>query len=121
MEHLPDPQAVLKEIYNGYKGLDQSSTTFNYPITSPEKEEQVVLIPNSFAHLPLRPAGTTSQYDKYNNILYPPEWALTESFVKAAVDDEKENNIISWGGGGITEVMDIHDGRISGCQQRYSG
>lgn len=97
MEHLPDPQGVLKEINDGYKGLDQSSTTFNYPNSSPEKGEQVILIPNSFAHLPLRPAYPTNQYGKYNNIIYPLEWPLIESFVKAALDDEKENNITSWG------------------------
>ncbi|KAI4127408.1 MAG: hypothetical protein LQ347_004615, partial [Umbilicaria vellea] len=97
IEHLPDPQDVLKEINEGYKGLDQSSTTFNYPNSSPEKKEQVVLIPNSFAHIPLGPAYSTNQYDKYNNILYPLERALIESFVKAALDDEKENNITSWG------------------------
>lgn len=110
MERLPDPQGVLKEINEGYKRLDRSSTMFNYPDSSPEKEQQVILIPNSFAHLPLGPTYSTTaaitmtksfpanQYDKYNNnILYPLERALIESFVEAALDDEKENHITSWG------------------------
>ena len=54
-------------------------------------------IPNSFAHLPLGPAYTTNQYDKYNNILYPLEPALIESFVEAELDDGKEHSITSWG------------------------
>lgn len=118
---------MLKEINNGYKGLDQSSTMFNYPITSPEKEEQVVLIPNSFARLPLRPADTTSQYDKYNNILYPPEWALIESFAKAAVDDEKENNITSWGEllrswiFMMVGYLDVNNDILDNCEDQPAG
>lgn len=97
MEPLPDPQGVLEAINDGYKDLDQFSTTFNYPLSSPEKREQVILIPNSLARLPLEPAYSTNQYDKYNNILYPLEWALIESFVKVALNDEKENDITLWG------------------------
>lgn len=97
MKHLPNPQKILKEINEGYKGLDQSSTTFNYPNSSPEKKEQVVLIPNSFTHLPLGPVYSTNQYDKYDNILYPLKRALIESFVKAALNDEKKNHITFWG------------------------
>lgn len=97
MKTLPDPQGVLKAINDGYKGLDQFSTTFNYPLSSPEKREQVILIPNFLAHLPLTPAYSANKYDKYNNILYPFEWALIKSFVKVALNDEKENDITLWG------------------------
>jgi hypothetical protein len=31
LEDLPNPQAAIKEIYDGYRRLDHSSTTFNYP------------------------------------------------------------------------------------------
>lgn len=109
MEHLPDPQAVLAEINEGYRRLDLSSTTFNYPSRYSERKEQVVLIPNSFAHLPLRPTDSTSsargprqifptnRYDVYSNLFCPLERALIESFVKAAVDDEKDANFSTWG------------------------
>ena len=102
MEHLPDPQAVLAEINKGYRRLDLSSTTFNYPSHYSERKEQVLLIPNSFAHLPLGPTNSrqpfpTSHYDAYGNLFYPLERALVESFVKAAIDDEKDTNISSWG------------------------
>ena len=108
MEHLPDPQAVLAEINEGYRRLDLS-TTFNHPSRYSEREEQVVLIPNSFAHLPLRPIDSTSSaggprqifptshYDAYSNLFYPLEQALIESFVKAVVDDEKDTNFSTWG------------------------
>jgi hypothetical protein len=52
MAHLPDPQAVLQERNEGYKHLDRCTTTFNYPSRYPERKEQVLLIPNSFTHLP---------------------------------------------------------------------
>jgi len=109
IEHLPDPQAVLTEINKGYRQLDLSSTTFNYPSRYSERKEQVLLIPNSFAHLPLGPVHSpssarglgqtslTSHYDVYGNLFYPLERALIESFVKAAIDDEKDANISSWG------------------------
>src|ERR1700722_10957289 len=109
MQHLPDPKAVLAEINEGYRRLDLSSTTFNHPSRYSEREEQVVLIPNSFAHLPLRPIDSTSSaggprqifptshYDAYSNLFYPLEQALIESFVKAVVDDEKDTNFSTWG------------------------
>jgi hypothetical protein len=75
-----------------------------------EMKDQVVLIPNSFAHLPLsditpasvatnRPRETVSSkhYDVYGNLFYPREQALMESLVKAAIDDEKNVDFSSWG------------------------
>ena len=109
MERLPDPQAVLAKINKGYGRLDLSSTTFNYPRHYSERKEQVFLIPNSFAHLPLgltdstssagglRQNFPTSHYDGYSNLFYPLERALIESFVKAAVEDEKNTGFSTWG------------------------
>jgi hypothetical protein len=51
MVHLPDPQAVLRE--TRATNIDRCTTTFSYPSRYPKRKEQVLLIPNSFAHLPL--------------------------------------------------------------------
>lgn len=108
MQDLPDPQAVLAEINAGYRSLDLSSTTFNYPSRFSLEGTQLVLISNSFAHLPLRPIHSTSSatgprpllptshYNVYKNLFYPVEQALVESFVKAALDEEKDNDISPW-------------------------
>jgi len=109
MEYLPNPQLVLDEINEQYKNLDGSTRTFNYPTRYRESKEQVVLIPNSFAHLPLETSVlassetmfghtiATSRYDVYRNIFYPLEQVLVESFVKAAVDEENDIDISDWG------------------------
>ena len=97
MEHLPDPQAVLADINEGYKSLDQSSTTFNYPDSHSERQEQVVLIRNSFAHIPWRRPDTVSHYVEYGNLLYPLERPLIESFVRGVISDEKDDYCSSWG------------------------
>lgn len=107
MERLPDPQAVLDQINEGYKRLDQSSITFNYPIHYPEREAELFLIPNSFAHLQMSdmtiPSNATNQavstknYDVYGNLFYPHEQVLVESLVKVAIDEEEEVGYSSWG------------------------
>jgi hypothetical protein len=103
IEQLPDPQGVLKQINEGYKHLDQSCATFNYPNHYSEREAQVFLISNSFAHLPLSdktPDGMsriTKHYDVYGNLFYSREQALVESFVGAAIDEDKEVGYSSWG------------------------
>ncbi|GIK07626.1 hypothetical protein Aspvir_003292 [Aspergillus viridinutans] len=96
-----DPERVLQQINSGYKHLDGSSTTFNYPARCRERTEQVVLIPNSFAHLKLEPntAGQfadAAHYDVFGNIWYPDEETLIESLVKAAIDEESLGHSI-WG------------------------
>lgn len=109
MEYLPDQQAALAEINKDYKNLNRSFPTFNYLSFYPERQEQIVLISNSFAHLPLkasepisRPAElrrtiTTSHYNEYGNLFYPLERPLIENLVKTAVDDEKDIYVFSWG------------------------
>lgn len=37
------------------------------------------------------------QFDTYGNLHYPLEAALVESFVKAAIDEEKDTGFSSWG------------------------
>lgn len=101
MEDHPNPQQMLEEINAGYKRLDRSCAVFDYPNGDPAGNGlQVYLFPNSFTHLPLgdipRPSteipctATTKQFEIYGNLHYPLEQALVESFVKAAVDADKE-------------------------------
>lgn len=60
MESLPDPQAVLDEINKGYERLDCYCTSFQFPPHLPFSGDQIFLIPNSFAHLPLDHLSMTS-------------------------------------------------------------
>ena len=86
-----------------------SNLPTNVPTKNPdssfsrEKEEsKLVFDPKFFLHnVPLKDLPTpTNQYDKNTNITYSIRLngggALIESFVKAALDDQKENNI-NWG------------------------
>jgi hypothetical protein len=92
---------------SGYKRLEQSSTTFDYPTRYLEHEQQVVLISNSFAHLKLEPVragqfADVANYDIFGNIWYPHERILMESFVKVPLDDESLgdkdfSDVTSWG------------------------
>ncbi|OJD25910.1 hypothetical protein ACJ73_02719 [Blastomyces percursus] len=104
IEEHPDPQQMLKEINANYKRLDQSCAVFD---DQAEKGLQVYLYPNSFAHLSLKdishPSNNigytviTEQFDVYNNLQYPLEQALVESFVKAAIDEERDVGFSAWG------------------------
>jgi hypothetical protein len=89
LARLPDPESVVAAINADYAALDQASTVFDY---AEPREEQVFLIPNSFACLPLRTADNDSppegEYDTYSNIHHPLERALVESFVKCALLSE---------------------------------
>ncbi len=98
---------MLAEINAGWRSLDSSSTTFHYPSRFSLEDTELVLVLNSFAHLPMTPIDSTSSatgprpilptnhYDVYENLFYPLEQALVESFVKAALDEEKDN-ILHW-------------------------
>ncbi|KKZ65626.1 hypothetical protein EMCG_08533 [[Emmonsia] crescens] len=108
MEEHPNPQQMLEEINAPYKRLDRSCAVFDYPHGDPaEKSLQVYLFPNSFTHLSLedisRPSNkigytaTTEQFDIYNNLHYPLEQALVESFVKTAIDEERDTGFSTWG------------------------
>ncbi|KAI9737347.1 MAG: hypothetical protein M1834_009501 [Cirrosporium novae-zelandiae] len=139
LETLPDPQAVLDEINRNYKKLDQSTTTFNYPDYY-ENKEQLILIPNSFAHLPIEPVTIVSsetkivtsislfgespiinQYDVYDNLSYPHENILVYSFMKAALDDENNTAITLWGEelrawiSMMVGYLDINNACVDGC------
>jgi hypothetical protein len=60
MEHHPNPQQMLDEINAGYKRLDSSCVTLDYPHGDPAEEGlQVYVFPDSFAHL-FREDGTLS-------------------------------------------------------------
>ncbi|KAJ6180133.1 hypothetical protein N7519_010594 [Penicillium mononematosum] len=98
MEDHPNPQQMLDEINDGYKRLDRSCAVFSYPHGDPEKDMQLYLFPNYFAHvfqedIPHPPA----EMNTYGNLHYPLEQTLVESFVKAAVDEETETGFSAWG------------------------
>ncbi|OQE44996.1 hypothetical protein PENCOP_c002G06395 [Penicillium coprophilum] len=94
LESLPDPQAALGEINRGSERLDRCCTSFQIPSYLPLSGDQVFLIPNSFAHLPLE--NLDSSYEVYENLFYPLESALVESFVKAVIDASDEAEGSSW-------------------------
>lgn len=108
MERHPNPQKMLEEINAGYIRLDRSCAVFDYPPGySAGKGTQLYLFPNSFAHFSLRDIRQSSnkvndteiikQFDTYGNLHYPLEEALVESFVKAAIDEEKDTGFSAWG------------------------
>ncbi|KAB8229426.1 uncharacterized protein BDW43DRAFT_288320 [Aspergillus alliaceus] len=108
MEDHPNPQQMLEEINAGYSRLDQSCAVFNYPHGDlAEKSLQLFLFPNSFAHVSqedisrplseIKDAASTKRYKIHGNLCYPLEQALVESFVKAAIDEEKETGFSAWG------------------------
>ena len=82
----------MAQIMAGYASLDRVATVFNYP----EREERVVLVPNSFACLPLGAYDAAvqlkSEFDTYGNIHYPLERALVESFIKCALLEHHPGN-----------------------------
>ncbi|KAI9759524.1 MAG: Golgi mannosyltransferase complex subunit [Chaenotheca gracillima] len=126
LANLPDPEAAVRKIYKGYQRLDQSATTFKYPSCNAERQEPVFLVPNSFAHLPSWPPGSTSsstsQYEVKENLFHPLEHALVESFVKAALDAEKDDGINLWGSlleSWITMMvgyLDVNSDALDSCE-----
>ena len=109
MESLPNPQAALDDINEGYKRLDRYYASFQLPDYDLDfSGSQIFLIPNSFAHLPLDGIIMTSdltnaklltgKYEVYGNLYFPLEAVLVESFVKAAVDENDEVGLSSWEG-----------------------
>jgi hypothetical protein len=89
---LEDPDEVIAAINAEYAALDKASTVFDY---AEPKEEQVFLIPNSFACLPLEPLESDHskrRFDIYGNIHRPLERALVESFVECALLDDQPSN-----------------------------
>jgi hypothetical protein len=85
LQRLSDRQAVLEQINAGYRRLDRASMTFDYP----DGEEQITLIPNSFAHLPFpfSSGNTANGYVTYGNMSYPCERALISSLILATLDE----------------------------------
>ncbi|KAJ5109936.1 hypothetical protein N7532_002581 [Penicillium argentinense] len=100
MAQLSNPQKVLDEINAEWKRFDQSCAIFDYPQddqTEKEQELQVILLRASFARISTGDASGSSdkkamkRFETSGNIHYPLEPALVESFVKAAIDEEKGN------------------------------
>ncbi|KAF3400451.1 hypothetical protein DPV78_004944 [Talaromyces pinophilus] len=97
----PDPRAVLGQVNEGYERVDSICKTFDCPSHSIECFQQVLLIPNSFANLPIvvvamQNSSTNAQYNIYSNILYPHARILLESLVRATIDPETSAGFTSW-------------------------
>lgn len=87
----------MKDINNGYKSLDQSTTTFDYPIRRSQLDAQVFLMPSSFAELDMSPITSSSTaYGVYGSVLYPSERTLMEDGDGALVP-EGHAQISGWG------------------------
>jgi hypothetical protein len=92
---VPSMERVREELDAGYRGLDQSTTWFDYPAHY-NCSTQLVLIPSSYAHLsvftttPSTSARTSTahEYDVYENLFYPLERTLLESFIKVILRDD---------------------------------
>lgn len=96
MSRLPDPQAVIDEINEGYRRLDEATTTFDFP-ENLSIQEQLTLIPNSFVHLPsVKDSSYHQEYVSFDNLWYPCERALVSSFVQTIIDDEDINKYSRW-------------------------
>ncbi|EFW13732.1 hypothetical protein D8B26_002529 [Coccidioides posadasii str. Silveira] len=91
-----DPSRVIEEMNAGFKRVDCSSTTFEYPEHHPRAGLWICLFPNSFTHLLCCGTTPTKKYDIYDNLFYPLEELLVESFVKAAIDEENEFKWSNW-------------------------
>lgn len=86
----------MNEINEGYRRLDQATTTFDFPKGSLTKG-QLTILPNSFVHLPpVNDIRYSKEFVTYDNLWYPCERALVSSFVQATIDDEDINKFSGW-------------------------
>ncbi|PGH28095.1 hypothetical protein AJ80_00353 [Polytolypa hystricis UAMH7299] len=131
LQRLPDPEAVIHEINDGYKHIDQSTTTFNYPDDPEEAKRQVTLIPSSVAHLSIPLNLHLSKFPGYDrhelNLFFPLEPQLLESFIKSVIDDDdrQEHGTVSlWGGMLRTWIahmrgyLEIDNDAVDGCADK---
>ena len=106
-EDLDDPEAALEQTNKGYSRLDRDCTSFKFPHYDEFfNSSQIFLVPNSFAHLSLDGINNTADmtngkrlletYEVYDNLYFPLEATLVESFVKAAIDDSDEVGYSEW-------------------------
>ncbi|KAI9838250.1 MAG: hypothetical protein M1819_005517 [Sarea resinae] len=123
---FPDPESVVREINAEYIRLDNSTATFQYPDHYTDRAQPLNLLPNSFAHLPEPIIGDleSGQYNVYNNLFYPLEGALMESFVRVVLDDEVEGPITQWGdtvGSWIAMMcgyLEVDNDILDGCSEK---
>ncbi|KAJ5807390.1 hypothetical protein N7447_010846 [Penicillium robsamsonii] len=105
---LPDPEQAIEEVKREYQRLDNSTTTFEYPLNHHLAGSlRLTLAPNSFANLSIPDVigdikqnnVSTKGYDIYRSICHPLEEALVESFVKCVIDDQNDENaeFSGWG------------------------
>ena len=131
LQRLPDPAKTLREVYAGYANLDRTTTTFTYPAHYNRGRVQMVLLPASYAHLsPSTSPGpaaaepfTTlnSQYDHYENLHYPLERVLLESFIQVVLHEPDIKGINLWAEtlkvwvGTIHGYLDVENDAVDDC------
>ena len=108
LEMLPDPAKMLRELHAQYARLDRATTTFDYPPHYNRASLQLVLIPASYAHLSASPAlkavaagpapSLTGAYNVHENVHYPLERVLLESFIRVLLDERDETRLNRWVG-----------------------
>lgn len=111
---LEDPEEVMANLNKALAPLDRAAKVFDY--AEPE-EEQIYLLPNSFACLPLE---LEAEFHTYGNIKHPLERALVESFVKCALLEDNPT-VSDWGSSLIVSVwtmiryLDIENDILDQC------
>ena len=107
LESHPDPAAVIRKTHAGWARRDKAAVVFDKPNKSSQWDIPIVLLTNSFAHLPFRYVtfnddGTilslNDHYHEYKNLYHPLESCLLEGLVAAAIDEEKVKLSSLWGG-----------------------
>jgi hypothetical protein len=86
---LKDPDGVVADTYAAWAPLDNAARIFDYP---EHKSQQVFLLPNSFACLPLKSmddrdyeSSQKVEFNSYSNVHHPSERASVESSVNCAL------------------------------------
>ena len=118
----PDPKALIAKINAGFGTLDKATQNFEYP----GSKKRLVLVPNSFAQLPIETSGSklqSSKYDTFENVFFPLEAALIESFARCAVRETGsamtlwQSTLRGWISTSLT-YLDIEDDILDACQQK---
>ena len=115
----PDPKALIAKINAQFATLDKATQNFEYP----NSKQRLVLVPNSFAQLPIETIGSKSQsskYDAFENVFFPLEAALIESFARCAAGsgmNQWQATLRGWIGTSLT-YLEIDDDILDECQKK---
>lgn len=129
---LPDPDRVIREINLEFAALDRATTTLEYPEPVKRRGVQLVLMPASYTWLSASPAlnpvkssiptqSALSDYDVFENIRYPHERVLLESFIHVILAEKKPMEVNEWmetlGSwvGTIHAFLDVENDALDAC------